>query len=485
MRNSLLAAVIMLLPVISLNAQETVNDRKESLKEHVYYLASDSLYGRKAGHNAKAREYIIREYESAGVQPFFESGWECTFERDNTQYCNVVGVIEGNDSILKNEYIVLGAHYDHLGVRDGVVYNGADDNASGTAALIEIARVLNANRDKLKRSVIIAAFDAEELGLYGSTELANVLCARLGEADIKLMMSIDMVGWYRRSGKLILEGSSTIKDGRKLLQAEADKIEINVKVKPFENSVFTATDTQEFARRHVPTIAVTTGLKSPYHKPGDDAELIDYDGMDKVSEYITDLTMNVASDPDFSGSGKVAAKHSFNNPMFEFGLYFSLVQGRIDFYKSSIETKSLTGIAGGAMLQFNQGNFGLRAAGFYEQTPCRYPAAADYLDSKASYTQNALTFPVTLLVQNSGGPARVYLGAGGYYTHVLDYYGSSDAVIPQVDDSQWGWHLMVGMYLGHISIELSRRIPIGGLFTADDAPAAKLNPLIISAGFVF
>ena len=83
----------------------------------------------------------------------------------------MVGVIEGSDPELKNEYIVLGAHYDHLGVRNGKVYNGADDNASGSAALIEVARELFSKRDSLRRSVIIAAFDAEELGLWGVQSL--------------------------------------------------------------------------------------------------------------------------------------------------------------------------------------------------------------------------------------------------------------------------------------------------------------------------
>ena len=94
------------------------------------------------------------------------------FNANGTDYKNVVAVIEGSDPVLKDQYIVLGAHYDHLGVKKGQIYNGADDNASGSAAIIEIARALEPQRGSLKRSVVIAAFDAEELGLYGSNHLA-------------------------------------------------------------------------------------------------------------------------------------------------------------------------------------------------------------------------------------------------------------------------------------------------------------------------
>ena len=148
--------------------------RKERLTEHVYYFASDSLRGRAAGSEdaAKAAAYIVNEYESMGLKPFYDD-WYMPFTRGGKQYRNVVAVLEGNDPALKNQYIVVGAHYDHLGVKGGKIYNGADDNASGSAAVIEIARALCANRDKLKRTVVIAAFDAEELGLYGSNALAQ------------------------------------------------------------------------------------------------------------------------------------------------------------------------------------------------------------------------------------------------------------------------------------------------------------------------
>ena len=191
--------------------------QQQRLERHLYYLASDSLQGRKAGtdDSRKAAAYIENEYRQMGLQPFGSTyrhyfimqaaslrggampinpdSADYYAEHDRTVYCNSVGIIPGSDPALKNEFIVVGGHYDHLGVRNGEVYNGADDNASGTAAITEMARQLLARRGELKRSVIICAFDAEEMGLYGSKALSKEM-ARLGLiGKVKMMMSIDMV----------------------------------------------------------------------------------------------------------------------------------------------------------------------------------------------------------------------------------------------------------------------------------------------------
>ena len=92
---------------------------------------------------------------------------------------------------------------------------------------------------------------------------------------VKLMMSIDMVGWYQATGHLTMEGSGTLKDANKVMQGIAEDVGLVIRLKGFEHSIMTATDTEPFAKAQCPTLAVTTGLKSPYHKPEDDAALID------------------------------------------------------------------------------------------------------------------------------------------------------------------------------------------------------------------
>ena len=134
---------------------------------------------------------------------------------------NIVGVIEGSDPELKKEYIVLGAHYDHLGhggygtgslkPDTTAIHNGADDNASGTSALIEIAKAASRSRKKLKRSIIVVAFAAEEEGLLGSQYFAAHL--PVPDSSVKVMLNMDMVGRLNAENQLYMGGAGTFPGG--------------------------------------------------------------------------------------------------------------------------------------------------------------------------------------------------------------------------------------------------------------------------------
>ena len=134
-------AICILPALMAVSISSFAQTRQERLTEHVYYFAADSLNGRAAGSEdaAKAAAYIVKEFESIGLKPFYDD-WYMPFTTKGVNYKNVVAVIEGSDPVLKDQYIVLGAHYDHLGIKKGQIYNGADDNASGTAAVTEVAR---------------------------------------------------------------------------------------------------------------------------------------------------------------------------------------------------------------------------------------------------------------------------------------------------------------------------------------------------------
>ena len=483
MRKTILS-IIAICSCFALAAQSS----REKLEQHVYFLADDALMGRAAGspYSAKAREYIVDEFAGLGIRPFF-NGWEMPFETKGAgSFCNVVGIIDGADPVLKNEYIVLGAHYDHLGIRNGEVYNGADDNASGTAAVIEVARALTGCREKLDRSVIIAAFDAEELGLFGSSALASRLADTLGIGRIKLMMSLDMVGWYRQSGYLMLDGIGTVKDGEKLAKAEAIKTGINIRTRRFEISPFTATDTEGFARRGIPTLAVTTGLKSPYHKPQDDAELIDYDGLAKVSSYITDLTLAAAGDPGFSGSGKVAEKHRSNYKLFEFGLWGALAPTSVSFHDARFRTESRLGWTGGISTQLNTGNFGFRLGAEYSSLPCRFPDSGDLYGNSLNYMQHAVTAPLSILLQTGPeSPIRGYFGIGGYYRRILESGFGDGIPAYTAKPDQWGWQWTIGYKITHFAMELEYRWQIGSMFSGASDPRARTSTPSIKIGYIF
>ncbi len=459
--------------------------RQERLTGHVYYLASDELQGRKAGteYARMAAEYIIGHYSQIGLKPFFGE-WTVPFTKYGKEYTDVVGVIEGNDPVLKDEYIVLGAHYDHLGVRNGNVYNGADDNASGSAALIEVARELYASRENLKRSVIIAAFDAEEIGLYGSTFLADTLSKTIGKDKIKLMMSIDMVGWYKTAGKLEIEGVATIRDGKSIITSEAERCSVTVDPKRFESSVFTATDTEGFAKMGVPTLAVSTGLKSPYHKPEDDAELIDYEGLDKVTGYISSLSGTIASDPSFESSGKVARKHDSRKKFLEFGVVAGLQSNHIDFPKSSLETKGDIGFDAGIQLDFNFGDFALGTRALYEKQVSEFPDGNDVFASRGNYDQQAVTVPVLLMYKPGDWSAGVRLGLGGYYSYVFKSNASELALPLQYEPNQYGIAFEFGFKAGPLLMNDFRR-QLNNLFTGDGMPDARLVNFTFTLGYVF
>jgi hypothetical protein len=470
---------VLCIALTALCAPVFAQSRRERLEKHVYFFASDSLKGRAAGTEdaAKAAAYIVHEYESMGLKPFYDD-WYMPFTKGGKDYKNVVAVLEGNDPALKDQYIVVGAHFDHVGVRNGQIYNGADDNASGSAAVIEIARALCANRDKLKRTVVIAAFDAEEIGLYGSNALAERMIDQDG-LDVRLMMSVDMVGWYKADNRLTLEGVSTIRNGRKMLQSE----KLNLKFKDFETSVMTATDTEGFAERQIPTIAASTGLKSPYHKPEDDAELIDYDGLDKVADYLSDVTVRAASDAGFAPSGRVARKHRDGQAILEAGLAFVIGNSSLEFPKAAFDGKPRFSYGGGLSAQLNFGrhsHFGLKADALYLQTKALYPDEANLYASSLKYKGSELRVPVRLILQEGEGE-RFFVGFGGYYGR---RFKTSLPVSQTIRKDDYGLSADVGIKVGRIGLSGIWMTSLSPLFEGD-TPSARQYTGLFKLSFDF
>ena len=481
MKTNRIIITCLLLLVGSITFAQT---QQERLTRHVYTLAGDSLRGREAGSEdaAKAAAYIVSQFEGIGIQPYFEEGWYQTFEKYGTAYKNVIGIIPGNDPVLKDEYIIIGAHYDHLGVRDDKIYNGADDNASGTATIIEVARILKSQQSNLKRSVIVAAFDAEEVGLWGS----NYLSGQLDLSKVKLMMSIDMVGWLEKGKTLRLQGAATIKDGKRLLREEAEKMQIDIKPKNFETSIFGATDTQGFANKGVATLYVTTGLKSPYHKPEDDPELIDYKGLDRVTDYMADVTMRCATDEDFAPSGKISPIHSGKKKVFEIGPTVSLVNGSITFPKAGFNGKSRCGVNAGLMVQVNLSrHLALETGAQYELLRAKYPDMSDPFNAYLPYQQQSILVPANLLVNIGGAPGvDIYLEMGGFYGRVLSMQFAEASEL-SIDPNQYGLSWTIGFRLGKVKIAGGRRYQLNPMFVNDGVPNAKLQAGNFTIGYYF
>ena len=192
---------------------------------------------------------------------------------------NVIGMLEGSDPVLKKEYVVIGAHYDHLGrggegsgslaPRSGDIHYGADDNASGTAGVLELARVFSAQNPRLKRSVIFMAFGGEEEGLLGSNYYVNHPLIPL--ASTVAMINMDMIG-RMKDRRLVVGGVGTATEWREILAAGTENFQLTLNEDGFGPS-----DHSSFYGKQIPVLFFWTGTHNDYHKPSDTFEKINYD----------------------------------------------------------------------------------------------------------------------------------------------------------------------------------------------------------------
>lgn len=213
---------------------------------------------------------------------------------------NIIGLIEGSDPILKDEYIVIGGHYDHLGMggegtssrapKENAIHYGADDNASGIAGILEMADKLNSEKGKLKRSVIFIAFGAEEVGTIGSRFFtAN---PTVSKDKIKAMINLDMIGRLKETKDMTVSGVGTSKEGEELLNEILNSKERDL-VLGVEYNGFGASDHANFYIEDIPVFFLNTGAHDDYHTPRDVVEKINFDGLLRVTDYAFDLTLNV------------------------------------------------------------------------------------------------------------------------------------------------------------------------------------------------
>ena len=198
MKNILLITILIIVSACKTSNKNTTTTTKENTVEDIIsYLASDELEGRETGSKGidLAAIYIENEFKSLGVKPYYET-YRDEFKIDGLDAFNVIGFIEGNDAKLKDEVVVLSAHYDHIGISKKIVENdsisnGANDNASGTATVLALAKHF-AQKKNNKRSIMFALFTAEEKGLLGSKHLAE----RLKSENINLytLVNFEMLG---------------------------------------------------------------------------------------------------------------------------------------------------------------------------------------------------------------------------------------------------------------------------------------------------
>ena len=302
-----LVTVSLLLCLTIVSAQSSITETE--LRAHIQFLTSDTNAGRYPGGklNKKVVKYIQKNFKKSKILPFSKSYTQEFVvklrvkkemsEQPDVKTWNVIGVIEGSDPILKEEYIVLGAHYDHLGLGGGPssksekieIHYGADDNASGTAALLEIGEKLAANKSKLKRSILLIAFGGEEQGLKGSSYFVENPIVPLSQ--IKLMINMDMVGRLNEANQVYMGGAGTFPDGQKLMKELGPSLGLSPVV--HAGSVG-GSDHVSFYRKKISVMGLHTGGHPQYHTPEDTIDLINFPGQKKVCDYIYTAILKLA-----------------------------------------------------------------------------------------------------------------------------------------------------------------------------------------------
>jgi hypothetical protein len=296
--------------------QEAVDSITASeLLAHVQYLSDDERAGREAGTpgGQASGEYIaaqLRELRVPAAGPDREY-----FQPFGKGYRNVLAMIEGSDPEAANEVIVVGAHYDHVGhgsrKTEGAaaeIRNGADDNASGVAAALEIAEAMSQLARVPRRSLLFAFWDAEEKGLLGSRHW--VTNPTFPVERVAAVINLDMVGRLR-DNTLIVWGTASAPGWRELIANHNTSLNLLIDFRP---KVLTKSDHYSLFVKGIPALFPTTGIHPQLHRPDDDVKLIDADGMQRVTQLVQRIAYDMADRSDRLSFREAARNELETNP---------------------------------------------------------------------------------------------------------------------------------------------------------------------------
>jgi hypothetical protein len=269
----------------------------DELYHHVEVLADDVYEGRAIGSRGghAAAKYVIDQLKADGMRPAGDNGdYVQSFGEGGR---NLLVLLAGDDAAVEKEVIVVGAHYDHVGYGKrknsfgpaGLIHNGADDNASGTAVLLEMIQAFSTSGLKTRRSILFAFWDGEENGLVGSRHW--VAHPTLPLDRVKVDITIDMVG-RMRDDRLFVLGTRSGYGMRRLF---ADTVEDSMWL-DFGWDLSGNSDHWPFVEKGIPVAVIHTGLHSDYHRPSDDVEKVNRAGMREVGRYLFASLIKVANE---------------------------------------------------------------------------------------------------------------------------------------------------------------------------------------------
>jgi hypothetical protein len=322
-----LPLLVIALVVGSCDGPPTDEELFSSLKKDVYFLAADDLGGRAIGTTGeqKAAEYLAQEFDKLGLTPMGTNGFfqEFTVSKPSNPHEEAVIGTDGAGVTGRNvvafldkkadKTIVIGAHFDHLGMGgqgslhrgDSAIHNGADDNASGTAALLALAKIFK--YETLKSNILFIAFSGEENGLWGSNYFVKNPTVDL--KTVNYMINMDMVGRLNPEKSLAVHGVGTSPSFPSVLDPlNSDSL----KLVPSESGVGPS-DHTSFYLQDLPVLHFFTGQHADYHKPSDDADKINYEGLVQVIRYISRMIAGLDAEPKLAFT---KTKDSSDSPRF-------------------------------------------------------------------------------------------------------------------------------------------------------------------------
>jgi Zn-dependent M28 family amino/carboxypeptidase len=311
----LLALLIFSLASSTLHSQdngERYAISSKELEEWVSFLASDEMKGRKNGsaEMKEAAHWIALKFNEFNIKPVYPDGElirSYTFHTrrgDTIDERNVVGILEGTDPHLKDEYIIITAHFDHVGIREVVeddsIYNGADDNAAGSSTLLGVAKTFKENNYKPGRSILFAAVSGEEMGLHGSRFLVTHMPLPLQDAYVNI--NFEMTGHsedlgpgnYYMTGCSFSNIDETIREFQTASEhhlidtiSQADRL-----FYMSDNIAFSRIERNGDISAGIPSTTIATSTTAGHiHTPKDEAELFDFENMAGLVSYLAEMIL--------------------------------------------------------------------------------------------------------------------------------------------------------------------------------------------------
>ncbi|HEY2157769.1 MAG TPA: M20/M25/M40 family metallo-hydrolase [Isosphaeraceae bacterium] len=263
------------------------------IRKHVATLASPEFGGRRGPVAEKSRTYLIDEFKRLGLRPLFDGSFVQDIpdrEPGSLMGRNVGAKLVGSDPKLRDEWVIVAAHFDHLGVRDGVLYPGADDNASAVAMMLEVARCLVASPEKPRRSVMFLGFDLEERALFGSRYFVEHSPIPLDK--VALFVTADMIGRSLAgvgTDFVFVLGTERWPASRAWLREASRDKPLRVGLLGADLLLLDRSDYGPFRARKVPFLFFSTGENPCYHTPDDRPETLDYPKAAAISRVMYDV----------------------------------------------------------------------------------------------------------------------------------------------------------------------------------------------------